>query len=73
MRFMVKVKPGSRKGPLVEASGEGQFTVFLRERPVDGAANEALIELLAKHFSVKRNQVRIESGFTSRTKRVAID
>ncbi|MEY4434613.1 MAG: hypothetical protein RIR16_653 [Actinomycetota bacterium] len=73
MRFLVKVKPGSRKGPLIEVSGEGELIAFLRERPIDGAANEALIELLAKHYSVKKNQVRIESGFAGRTKRVAID
>jgi hypothetical protein len=67
------VKPGSKKGPLVEASEDGNLTVFLQQRAVDGAANEGLIEILAKHFGVSKSRVNIEAGFTSRIKRVAVD
>ena len=67
------VKPGSKKGPLVEQSPDGSLTVYLLQRAVDGAANEGLIALLAKHFNVSKSKVTIESGFTSRIKRVAID
>jgi uncharacterized protein (TIGR00251 family) len=73
VRITVSVKPGSTKGPLVEESIDGAFTVFLKQRAVDGAANTALIEVLAKHFKVKKAAVEIESGFTSRHKRVRID
>jgi uncharacterized protein (TIGR00251 family) len=66
------VKPGSKKGPLVEASGAGEITVFVREHAVGGAANKAVIELLAKHFGVPKSKVEIESGFASRHKRVQI-
>ncbi|MEY4458000.1 MAG: hypothetical protein RIS25_593, partial [Actinomycetota bacterium] len=41
MRIGVHAKPGSSKGPLVEPADDGTFTVFLRARAVDGAANEA--------------------------------
>lgn len=51
----------------------GEFTVFLLQRAVDGAANEGLVELLAKHFGVSKSRVTIESGFTSRIKRIEID
>lgn len=73
MRITVLVKPGSKKGPLVEAAADGSLTVFLRERAVDGAANEGLIEVLAKHYGVAKRDVEIESGFTSRIKRVSIN
>lgn len=73
MRITVRVKPGSKKGPLVEASDDGSLTVFLQQRAVDGAANEGLIEILAKHFGVSKSRVTIEAGFTSRIKRVDVD
>lgn len=73
MRITVRVKPGSKKGPLVEASDDGSLTVFLQQRAVDGAANEGLIEILAKHFGVSKSRVTIEAGFTSRVKRVEVD
>ncbi len=66
------VKPGSKKGPLVELNQDGSLTVFLRELAVDGAANQGLVELLAKHFGLRKSDVSIESGFTSRIKRVRI-
>ena len=73
MRITVTVKPGSKKGPLVEAADDGSLTVYLLQRAVDGAANDGLVELLAKHFSVSKSKVTIESGFTSRIKRVSIN
>lgn len=72
MRYTLFVKPGSKKGPLVEVSENGTVTVFVRERAIDGAANKAVIELLAKHFGVAKSSVEIESGFTSKHKRVRI-
>ena len=73
MRVTVKVKPGSKKGPLVVQDSDGALTVLLLERAVDGAANEGLINLLAKHFGVSKSKVQIISGFTSRIKRIEVD
>jgi uncharacterized protein YggU (UPF0235/DUF167 family) len=67
------VKPGSKKGPLVEEAQDGSLVVYLTQRAVDGAANEGLIALLAKHFAVSKSRVTIESGFTSRIKRVSVE
>ncbi|QAY60773.1 DUF167 domain-containing protein [Microbacterium protaetiae] len=68
----VRVKPGSRKGPLVEDSPDG-LVVYVRERAVDGAANAAAERVLAAHFGVAPREVRIVRGHTSRIKRVEID
>ncbi len=72
-RFAVRVKPGSRKGPLVEAAPDGELTVWVKERAVDGAANEGVVAALADHFGVRKRDVRILSGHTSRLKRVEIE
>lgn len=66
------VKPGSKKGPLIEVGNDGTLTVFLKERAVDGAANEGLIRVLAEHFGVRKGDIEIESGFTSRIKRIRV-
>jgi uncharacterized protein YggU (UPF0235/DUF167 family) len=73
VRVTVTVKPGSKKGPLVVQDSSGTLTVYLLERAVDGAANEGLITLLAKHFEISKSKVQIVSGFTSRIKRVELD
>ncbi|MFM5904554.1 MAG: DUF167 domain-containing protein [Micrococcales bacterium] len=72
MRITVQVKPGSKKGPLVETISDGGLIVYLRERAIDGQANVGLIAVLAEHFGLRKNEITIESGFTSRIKRVSI-
>ena len=72
-RIVVRVKPGSRKGPLVEGAANGEVTVWVKERAVDGAANDGVIAALADHFGVRKRDVRIVSGHTSRLKRVEIE
>ena len=72
-RYRIAVKPGSRKGPLVETADDGTLTVFVRERAVDGAANEGVVRALAGHFGVARSRVQIVRGHTSRTKVVEVD
>lgn len=72
MRVVVRVKPGSSKGPLVESDEEG-LVVFVREKAIDGAANDGVIKLLADHFGVPKSRVRVVRGHTSRIKQVEID
>lgn len=72
MRVVVRVKPGSSKGPLVESDDEG-LVVFVREKAIDGAANEGVIKLLADHFDVPKSRVRVVRGHTARIKQIEID
>ena len=69
----VRVKPGSSKGPLVEADEDGSLTIYVRERAVDGKATDAVARLLAAHLSVPRSRVELVSGATSRVKRFRVD
>ena len=70
MKIQVKVKPNSRTE---DVSQEGaSFIVRVKEPPSEGKANQAVIELLAKHFGVPKSQVRILSGFRSRNKEIEI-
>ena len=54
------------------ADGRRELEIRVAEAPADGAANEAVVKLLAKALRISRGQVTIISGATSRNKRVAI-
>ena len=69
---VVRVKPGSRKGPLVEVDAEGALTIYVPERAVEGKANEAVVKLLAKHLGVARSLVQLVSGETAKVKRFRV-
>ncbi|MBX7434350.1 DUF167 domain-containing protein [Mycobacterium sp. Y57] len=68
----VRVKPGSSNGPLVEIGPDGQLTIFVRERAVDGKANDAVVRVLAEHLGVPRSHVKLTAGATARVKRFRI-
>lgn len=72
-RHRIHVKPGSKKGPLVEDGADGLLTVFVRERAVDGAANEGVIAVLAEHLGVRKSDIRIVNGHGARIKTIEVD
>ena len=67
----VRVIPRARKSEIAGTRGDA-LLVRLSAPPLDGAANEALLELLARAFRRPRRQVSIVSGIKSRDKQVAI-
>jgi uncharacterized protein (TIGR00251 family) len=54
------------------ADGPEELEVRVAEAPADGAANEAVVKLLAKALGISRSQIEIVSGARSRNKRLAI-
>ena len=70
--LQVKVKPHARTSAL-EPQDDGTWLARVAAAPQEGAANEALLRLVADHFGVRRAQVRIKSGTASRCKRIEID
>lgn len=72
VRFTVRVQPRASRAAVSGVHG-GALRVRLQAPPVDGAANEALVDLLAERLEVTRSAIRIVSGMTGRTKRVDVD
>lgn len=72
MILSVRVIPRSPRSRIDGRRGDA-LLVRLAAPPVDGAANEALIDLLSREFRVPKRQVSILSGATSRDKRVELD
>jgi uncharacterized protein (TIGR00251 family) len=66
----VRVIPRAKRDSVLEtASG---LKVHLMAPPEDGKANNALVEVLASHFGVKRSQISIIKGARSRDKVINI-
>jgi hypothetical protein len=51
----------------------GRLRVRVTAPPVDNAANQRMIELLAKEFGVAKSSVRVLAGAGKRDKRIAIE
>ena len=54
------------------AGTDEHFAARLAAAPVDGAANTALLAVVAKHFGVAKRDVTLVAGQTARLKRLTI-
>jgi uncharacterized protein YggU (UPF0235/DUF167 family) len=52
--------------------GSGHFAARLNSPPAEGAANTALIELIAKSFDVPKRDVALIAGDKARLKRLRV-
>ena len=69
--FAVRLIPRASRNAIAGVR-EGVLRVRVTAAPVDGAANRALSELLAKRLRIGVLSVRIESGGTSSRKRLSV-
>lgn len=69
--FAVKVHPRARKNAVTGVIGDA-LKLDLTAPPVEGRANQAVIEFFAELFEIPRASVTIASGATSRNKVVRI-
>lgn len=72
LELSIHAQPGARRTEVRGIHGDA-IKIRLQARPVEGAANEALIEFLAAAFQVPRRRCVLVSGETSRQKRVRIE
>lgn len=71
MRVVIRVRPGSSR-TIVGGEHDGALLVRVGARAVDGKATEAALRALAEALGVRRADVRLVSGATSRTKIVEV-
>jgi uncharacterized protein YggU (UPF0235/DUF167 family) len=71
-RLLVRIQPGARRTGWAGWFGDLP-KLAVAAPPVDGAANEAVIEALAATFGVPARRVHLVGGAASRTKRFEID
>ena len=71
LRLDVYVQPRASRSEIV-GEHDGALRVRLAAPPVDNAANEALVALLAKALGVPKRDIRVVTGATSRRKVVEV-
>ena len=71
MRIWVTVKPRSHREEMRRVA-EGEWAASVRAPASEGKANAALVELVARHFSVPKSAVRILRGQGGRRKLLEI-
>ncbi|MDD5432337.1 MAG: DUF167 domain-containing protein [Candidatus Omnitrophica bacterium] len=71
MIISVRVIPRASRN-LVKEEGD-KLKVYLTKPAQEGLANHKLIELLSEHFKIKKYNIKIIKGLTSREKLVEIN
>src|SRR5438270_8095307 len=69
--FAVKVHPRARKDAITGTVGDA-LKLAITAPPVDGKANQAVIEFFADLFAIARSSVTIASGEISRNKVIRV-
>ncbi len=67
------VTPRAGRTAVDGVDAEGRLRLRVSAAPVDGAANEAVVALLAAELGVRRSAVTLVAGATSRHKRCHVE
>jgi len=77
MRVTIRVQPGAGRtavgGEVARPDGEAALVVRVNARAVDGKATEAALRAVAEALQLRRRDVALVHGATSRTKLIEID
>jgi uncharacterized protein (TIGR00251 family) len=68
----VRAQPGARRTGIVGEHG-GALKIAVQAPPQDGRANKALVDILRSLLKLKRSQIDLVSGESSRDKRFLIE
>jgi uncharacterized protein len=67
MKISVSVKPNSRVESVTQLE-DGSYLVRANAPPVDGQANERVVELLSKHLKKPKSSFELVSGLRGKKK-----
>lgn len=70
IQLRIKVKPNSFKDEILFDT-EGGLVIKIREKPIDGAANDYLVKFLSKELKLPKSSIVLEKGQTSRFKTIS--
>ena len=68
MKLSLRVQPGAKRSALLARLASGEWKVAVAAPPLEGRANDAVIELMSELLGVKRSQVSLTRGEASRAK-----
>ena len=73
MKLSLRVQPGTKRSALLARLASGEWKVAVAAPPVEGKANAAVVELLSELLGVKRRQVTVARGGSSRSKIIEVE
>ncbi|MGZ6265860.1 MAG: DUF167 domain-containing protein [Candidatus Limnocylindrales bacterium] len=73
VRFAVRLTPRAAADRVDGVSDEGVLQVRVTAPAVEGAANAALVRLLADELDVSRSSIQMVAGATGRHKLIVVD
>ena len=68
----IRVTPRASRNEIVEVLSDGTVRIRLTAPPVDGKANDALVEFLSNVLDIPPSRIEIVAGLTGRDKLVSI-
>jgi len=72
IRFAVRLTPRGGRDAIDGVADDGSLRARVAAAPVDGAANEALVRLIARELGARQTDVTIASGPTARRKVIEV-
>lgn len=72
MILRIRVKPGSKTDEIVRET-DGTIKVKIRAQPIEGKANQYLIDFLGKVFGLPKSRIKLLKGKTNSFKKLEID
>ena len=73
VRFAVRAVPRGGRDAIDGVTEAGELRCRVSAAPADGAANKALLRLVADALGMPPSAVTLEAGATSRTKRLRVE
>jgi len=70
--LVVRVAPRSSLNKIAVLA-DGSLKVWITAPPVDGEANRALCELIAKRLKIAKSRVAVDAGESGRDKKIRIE
>lgn len=72
LSFKVRAAPRASRNQVCGVQG-GALKIRITAPPVEGAANQAICELVAKFFGLAKSRVSVAQGASSKDKTIAVD
>lgn len=71
MKLKITVKPNARKNEVIQ-SENGSLIIRVNVPPIEGRANDKVIDLLSEHLNKPKRCISIVSGFKGKVKIVEV-
>ena len=65
--LFVKVHPNAKKEALIQ-NAPSRFEAWIKPKPIEGRANDALLALLGRGLNVSTNRIKLVKGGLGRNK-----